>query len=98
MLYPGEVRIQSMAHFLRPQSADRTHIVCEFYFDPVTMAGPDFDPSDAVEFWDRVNRQDWEINERVQLGIRSKAYTPGPYANQEGLLWAFDREYLRRMA
>ncbi len=86
-----------MAHFLWPQSADRTRIVCEFYFAPETMARPDFDPCDAVEFWDRVNRQDWAINERVQLGIRSKAYKPGPYANQEGLLWAFDQEYLRRL-
>jgi glycine betaine catabolism A len=86
-----------MAHFLWPQSAGRTRIVCEFYFGPQTLGSPEFDPSDAVDFWDRVNRQDWAINERVQLGIASKAYTPGPYANQEGLLWAFDQEYLRRM-
>jgi glycine betaine catabolism A len=86
-----------MAHLLRPESAACTHITCEFYFAPETIARPDFDAGDAVDFWDRVTRQDWAINERVQLGIGSKAYTSGPYANQEGLLWAFDREYLRRM-
>jgi Rieske 2Fe-2S family protein len=51
----------------------------------------------AVGFWDLVNRQDWEACERAQLGVASPAYTPGPYAASEGLLWEFDREYRRVM-
>ena len=47
-----------MAHTLWPQGVGRTRIVCEWYFDPETMAAPGFDPSDAVEFWDMTNRQD----------------------------------------
>jgi Rieske 2Fe-2S family protein len=27
--------------------------------------------------------------------VASRAYTPGPYAQAEGLLWQFDQEYLR---
>lgn len=86
-----------MAHFLQPLAPDRTHITCEWYFHPETMQRPDFDPQDAVRFWDRVNRQDWRVCELSQQGVSSRAYRPGPYANQEGLLWAFDREYLRRL-
>lgn len=86
-----------MAHTLWPLAPDRTRIVCEWLFDPETMARPDFDASDAVAFWDMTNRQDWHVSELSQLGVVSRAYTPGPYAQQEGLLWAFDREYLRLM-
>jgi len=86
-----------MAHTLWPLAIDRTHIVCEWFFDPVTMARPGFDPSDAIEFWDLTNRQDWRVCELSQLGISSIAYTPGPYAQAEGLLHAFDQDYLRVM-
>ena len=53
--------------------------------------GPDFDPSDCVEFWDMTNRQDWHVCELSQAGISSRAYVPGPYSNREDLLYAFDR-------
>jgi glycine betaine catabolism A len=82
-----------MVHYARPISEDRTHISCAFLFDPVTMARDDFDPSDAVEFWDTTNRQDWRVNELTHAGLRSRAYTPGPYAHAEGLLAAFDKHY-----
>ncbi len=55
------------------------------------MAQPDFDPSDAVGFWDMTNRQDWRVCELTQLGVASQAYTPGPYAQEEDLLFAFDQ-------
>jgi len=32
------------------------------------MAKPDFDPTDAVEFWDMTNRQDWHVRELQQRG------------------------------
>ncbi|MEA2665574.1 MAG: glycine betaine catabolism [Candidatus Eremiobacteraeota bacterium] len=83
-----------LAHHVRPLAPDRTEVVCAWLFDPDAMAGPDFDPSDAVEFWDLTNRQDWHVSELSQLGIGSRAYVPGPYANAEGLLAAFDRHYL----
>jgi Rieske 2Fe-2S family protein len=58
------------------------------------MAKPDFDPADVVDFWDLTNRQDWHVNELTQQGLSSRAYSPGPYSNAEGLLSAFDRHYL----
>jgi len=86
-----------MAHTLWPVSPGRTRVVCEWYFDPATMAADGFDPSDAVQFWDTTNRQDWHVCELSQLGVSSRAYTPGPYARAEGLPWQFDQEYLRAM-
>lgn len=86
-----------MVHYAKPLAADRTEVVCAFLFDPRTIAQPDFDPSDAVDFWDLTNRQDWHVNQLTQLGLRSRAYSPGPYSNAEGLLSAFDRYYLQVM-
>jgi Rieske 2Fe-2S family protein len=80
-----------MVHTLWPKSADRTEVVCEWHFHPGEMAKPDFIGNDAVEFWDMVNREDWGISELSQLGIASRAYTPGPYSKREELLHAFDR-------
>ncbi|HEY7338182.1 MAG TPA: aromatic ring-hydroxylating dioxygenase subunit alpha [Bryobacteraceae bacterium] len=85
-----------MIHTLWPQAVDRTKILCEFYFHPAEMAKPDFHADDAIEFWDRINRQDWRIVEMSQAGIRSRAYRPGPYSHRETLLHDFDRLVLER--
>jgi Rieske 2Fe-2S family protein len=82
-----------MVHLVEPLAVERTRVTCAWLFEPATIAAPGFDPSDAVEFWDRTNRQDWAICERTQLGVASRAYVPGPYAQSEGLLAAFDRHY-----
>lgn len=86
-----------MAHYVQPVEAARTRVVCEWYFHPEAMSQAAFDPNDAVQFWDQTNRQDWHVNELSQLGISSRAYTAGPYSQQEGLLHAFDRYYLSLM-
>lgn len=83
-----------MAHYVTPVDETHTHVVCEWLFDATAMQGPRFDPNDAIAFWDETNRQDWHVNELTQLGLSSRAYTPGPYSQAEGLLHAFDRHYL----
>jgi Rieske 2Fe-2S family protein len=80
-----------MTHTLWPRSVDRTEVVCEWHFHPSEMAKPGFQAGDAIEFWDQTNREDWRISELSQLGISSRAYTPGPYSKREELLHAFDR-------
>lgn len=87
-----------MAHYVKPIAPASTHVVCEWFFDPDAVADPEFDSSDAVEFWDLTNRQDWHVNELTQRGLSSRAYSPGPYSQQEGLLHAFDRHYLQVMS
>ena len=84
-----------MVHRLQPEGVDRTRVVCQWLFDPAAVADPEIDPSDAVEFWDTTNREDWHACELSQRGVRSRAYTPGPYYQwQEQLLAEFDRQVL----
>jgi Rieske 2Fe-2S family protein len=80
-----------MVHTLWPAAPDRTINVCEWHFHPGALAASPFDASDAIDFWDMTNRQDWHVCELSQAGISSRAYTPGPYSNREDLLYAFDR-------
>ena len=80
-----------MTHTLWPKAVDRTEIVCEWHFHPDEMAKPGFEASDAIDFWDQANREDWEISELSQLGIGSRGYTPGPYSRREEMLHAFDQ-------
>lgn len=87
-----------MVHTLWPQAPDRTLIGCEWLFDPAAMAQPDFNPNDAVEFWDMTNRQDWHVCEITQQGVSSRVYTPGPaYVDHERLIAAFDQEVLKAL-
>lgn len=80
-----------LVHTLWPMGPDRTVNICEWHFHPETLAKPGFTASDAIEFWDMTNRQDWHVCELSQAGIASRAYKPGPYSNREDLLYAFDR-------
>jgi Rieske 2Fe-2S family protein len=84
-----------LVHTLWPVAPDRTINVCEWHFHPDELARPGFTASDAVDFWDMTNRQDWHVCELSQAGISSRAYTPGPYSNREDLLYAFDRMIVR---
>src|SRR5262249_58738433 len=59
-----------------PHSAGHTTVVCDFLFHPDEIAKPDFDPGDAVSFWDVVNRQDWLICELGPPGMTSRRVTP----------------------
>ncbi len=86
-----------MIHRDWPLSPSHSKIECEWYFDPETMAQPDFDPSDAVDMWDEINRQDWAVCERTQLGVQSRAWVRGRYSDQEPLVYDLDKAYVERM-
>ncbi len=66
-----------------PHSAGRTTVACDFLFHPDEIARPDFDPMDAVQFWDLVNKQDWAICELVQDGMSSRRFSVGYLAPME---------------
>ena len=70
---------------LVPKAPDRTLVVVDWLFHPDEIAKPTFDPSDAVEFWDLVNRQDWAVCEGVQSGMTSRRFRFGWYAPMEDL-------------
>ena len=88
----------AMVHQIWPQSPERTRILCDWFFHPDAFDREDFHPEDAVEFWDMTNRQDWHVCELSQLGIASRAYSPGPYSPRESIPAAWDREYLRHVS
>ncbi|HEU4955038.1 MAG TPA: aromatic ring-hydroxylating dioxygenase subunit alpha, partial [Gemmatimonadales bacterium] len=97
LIYPNLLLSLSADHVaaftIRPHAAGRTTVVCEFLFHPAEMAKGDFDPSDAVDFWDLVNRQDWAICESVQRGMSSRVFQTGYYAPMES--WSLDiRRYV----
>jgi phenylpropionate dioxygenase-like ring-hydroxylating dioxygenase large terminal subunit len=86
-LYYGEVLLPNMLinllddhvviHTIWPEGPDRSRVVCDWLFDPDVMTMPNFDPMDAVELFDIVNKQDWEVCELAQQGMTSKAYKSG---------------------
>jgi Rieske 2Fe-2S family protein len=82
---------------LQPRSATRTDIDCHFLFEPFEIAKPDFDPRDATEFWDLVNRQDWAICENVQQGISTRVHQRGYYAPMEDFNLDIRRYVLERI-
>jgi glycine betaine catabolism A len=87
LAYPNLMLSLSADHVtaftLWPRSPGRTVIACDLLFHPDEMSRPGFDPTDAVEFWDLVNRQDWGICERVQAGMGSRVWRHGYYAPME---------------
>ncbi len=87
-----------LVHRLVPQGPDRTLVVCDWLFDPETIAAPGFDPSDAVAFWDLTNRQDWHVCELQQRGTRSSSWVAGRYTTQEASVHAFDQMVADRYA
>jgi Rieske 2Fe-2S family protein len=87
-----------MTHRVVPITPGRTYVACEFFFDPEQMASPGFDPSDATEFWDLTNRQDWEVCELQQQGTASRAYTAGRFTGMESGVYAFDVKVADRYA
>lgn len=74
-----------------PIAPDRTTLIAEWHFHADEVVREGFVSEDAIEFWDRTNREDWAISERSQRGIASRGYTPGPYSARETQLWDFDQ-------
>jgi len=85
------------AFVLRPVAVDRTLVTCDLLFDPREVAKPGFDPSDAAELWDLVNRQDWAICELVQRGMTSRYYRQGWFAPMEDAALDIRRWLLPRL-
>ena len=89
LAYPNLMISLAMDHaavfLLWPISEERTEVDCRLLFHPDAVNAADFDPSDAADFWDVVNLQDWHICERVQRGMGSRPFRRGYYAPMEDL-------------
>jgi Rieske 2Fe-2S family protein len=85
-------------HVLTPLGPDRSHVRCDWLFAPAEVARPGFDPTDTVDVFDITNKQDWEVCERTQLGMRSRAYERGGfYVTNEQHIAAFRDFVLDRL-
>ncbi len=97
LIYPNFMLSLAADHVaaftLWPRGPLHTTVACDFLFHSQEMAKAGFDPSDAVKFWDLVNRQDWAICENVQRGMASRVFRYGFYAPMES--WSLDiRRYI----
>jgi glycine betaine catabolism A len=101
LIYPNLLLSLSADHVaalvLWPLGVDRTRVVCDLLFAAGAVEAPDFDPADAAELWDLVNRQDWAICESVQRGMSSRAYRRGWFAPMEDQSADIRRWLLPRM-
>jgi glycine betaine catabolism A len=101
LVYPNlllSLAAEHVAAFtLRPRGPAHTTIVCDLLFDPDEVASPAFDPSDAADLWDLVNRQDWAICESVQRGMSSRVWRGGWFAPMEDESADISRWYLAAM-
>lgn len=97
LLYPNMFLSFAKDHvavfIFTPISAGKTNLECHFLFEPFEMEKEDFDGSDATDFWHLVNRQDWNICERVQQGMSARVHNRGLFSPMED--WNLDiRKYV----
>ena len=87
LVYPNLMISASADHVatfvLLPDAPDHTVVECSLLFAAEAAAAADFDPSDAGDLWDLVNRQDWAVCESVQRGMTSRSYQHGWFAPME---------------
>jgi Rieske 2Fe-2S family protein len=81
-----------------PRGPDHTTIVTDYLFRPEVVDDPGFDPREVVEFSELVAHQDYVVCERVQQGVRSRAFTHGIYAEKDELPYLFNERYRAALA
>jgi Rieske 2Fe-2S family protein len=64
-----------IAHRFEMLSPETTRVVCEWLFPPETVA--EYDMSDTVDLFHRVNVQDFAVSELCQPNMKSRAYRDG---------------------
>lgn len=102
LVYPNLMLSASADHvaafLLLPHAPDRTTVECSLLFSRDAADGAEFDPSDAGDLWDLVNRQDWAVCEGVQRGMSSRSYRHGWFAPMEDDSLDIRRWLLPRLA
>ena len=81
-----------------PDGPSHTTVISEYLFRPETIADPSaFKPEPVVELWDLISKQDWEVCQRAQTGVGSRAFTTGVYPRQDRFLYDFNERYRKEM-
>jgi choline monooxygenase len=63
-------------NLVRPLAVDRTEVIFDFYFSDVSQAARGRNLA-SIDVGDRIQREDLDICESVQRGLRSRAYGAG---------------------
>ncbi len=84
----------AISTLLLPREAGHTTVITEYLFRPEVIAMEGFDPSEVVDFTELVAGQDYVVCERVQRGVRSRAFSHGVLAEKDSLLDDFNQRYL----
>lgn len=110
--YAGVLRLRTLPNFwshascdhaittrLLPAGLHRTLVRVTWLVHEAAQEGIDYDLEKLLPFWQRTSEQDWELCERVQRGVSSTAYRPGPLSlTREYNLEAFLRWYLSQLS
>ncbi len=86
-----------LTHHLWPLGPERVFIESSWLFSAEQIAQGSFDPSDAVDFWDTTNRQDWMLCENALKGLKSSRHRPGRYQSSEDCAHRFDQWYAQTL-
>jgi Rieske 2Fe-2S family protein len=81
-----------------PLSAGQTLVRTTWLVHKDAVEGEDYDLDNLTRVWRKTNEQDASFVNRVQIGVRSPAYEPGPYSPNESQLEKFVDWYIGRMS
>jgi len=82
-----------------PLAPEKTLVRTKWLVHKDAVEGRDYDLENLTAVWDATNRQDADLVELSQAGVRSPAYEPGPYSPYtEGLVEKFCDWYLGRLS
>jgi Rieske 2Fe-2S family protein len=108
----GTLRVRTLPNFWNHASCDHavstrllpagpqlTAIRVWWLVDDKAIEGRDYELPKLMPFWQLTSEQDWEICERQQRGVNSRAYVPGPYSPyKEYNVDSFVRWYLKKLS
>ncbi|HET7305377.1 MAG TPA: aromatic ring-hydroxylating dioxygenase subunit alpha [Segeticoccus sp.] len=86
---------EALATGIFPTGPTSCRLVTEYLFHPAALDDAEFDPAEVVEFNDRVTAQDNDVCERVQQGVRSRAFDHGVFPARDAYVHAFEQRYLQ---
>ncbi len=84
---------------LLPLDLHRTLVRVDWLVHAEAQEGRDYSLENVLPFWQLTSEQDWDLCARVQRGVNSSAYRPGPLSTlREYNLEAFLRWYLAQLS
>ena len=87
-----------MIHFrVLPLAAGRTALRTTWFVHEDAVEGVDYEVERLTHVWLQTNDQDRMLCETNQLGVRSRAYEPGPFAPSEFMLADFAAWYAGKL-